>query len=70
MRILLVDDEERSRQAMLWILKKLNHVVTECADGEEALRVYSPHEYEMVLSDLKMPVLSGIELAIQIKKIG
>ena len=69
MSILLVDDEERSRQAMLWILKKLNHVVTECADGEEALRVYSPHEYEMVLSDLKMPVLSGIELAIQIKKI-
>ena len=69
MKILLVDDEQHSRQAMLWILKRMNHEVTECASGAEALANYSPDAYPMVLSDIQMPGMSGHELATAIKRL-
>ncbi|HWR39768.1 MAG TPA: sigma-54 dependent transcriptional regulator [Patescibacteria group bacterium] len=68
MRILLVDDEPHSRQAMLWFLKRQHHEVTECASGEEALEKYSPEEFPLVLSDIQMPGISGNELAVAIKQ--
>lgn len=69
MKILLVDDEPHSRQAMVWFLKRQRHEVTECAGGEEALEHYSPQEYPMVLSDIKMPGMSGNQLAAAIKQL-
>lgn len=68
MKILLVDDETHSRQAVLWFLKRQNHEVTECACGEDALEALSREEYPMVLSDIQMPGISGIELTETIKK--
>ena len=68
MKILLVDDDQHSRQSMLWFLKGQNHEVTECASGEEALEKFSAEEYPMVLSDIQMPGISGNELAVAIKK--
>jgi two-component system response regulator AtoC len=69
MKILLVDDERYSRQAMKWFLKHQNHEVTECASGMEALREYSRDNYPLVLSDIQMPGMSGIELAKAIKRL-
>lgn len=69
MKILLVDDEQHSRQAMLWFLKRQNHDVTECASGEEAMVKYSPEEFPLVLSDIQMPGMSGNELAAAIKNL-
>ena len=37
MKILLADDDKQSRQAILWLLRRQNHEVTECANGEEVL---------------------------------
>ena len=68
MKILLVDDEPHSRQAVLWFLKHQRHEVVECASGEDALREFSRGEYPMVLSDVQMPGMSGIELTAAIKK--
>lgn len=67
MKILLVDDEQHSRQAMLWFLKRQNHEVTECASGEEAMAKFSPEEFPLVLSDVQMPGMSGNQLAAAIK---
>jgi len=69
MKILLVDDEQHSRQAMLWFLKHQNHEVTECASGAEALEKFAVGNYDMVLSDIQMPNMSGIELATAIKQL-
>ncbi|MBP2636378.1 MAG: zraR 1 [Firmicutes bacterium] len=69
MKILLVDDEQHSRQAMLWFLTHQNHEVTECSSGEEALQKFSTETYPMVLSDIQMPGMSGIDLATAIKKL-
>lgn len=68
MKILLVDDEQHSRQAMLWFLKRQNHDVTECASAAEALHKFSPDQYPLVLSDVQMPGMSGTQLAAAIKK--
>lgn len=69
MKILLVEDEQHSRQAMLWFLKRQNHEVTECTSGEEAMAKFSPEEYPLVLSDIQMPGMSGSQLAAAIKSL-
>ncbi len=68
MRILLVDDEQGSREAVRWFLKRQDHQVTECGSGEEALEKLAVGDYPMVLSDIRMPGMSGTDLAKAIKK--
>lgn len=70
MNILLVDDDARSRVGVAKFLWEMGHHVTECCDGEEALAAYKAGEFPMVLSDIKMPNLSGIELLSQISAIA
>jgi len=60
--ILLVDDDTRSRAGVAKFLWEMGHHVTECCDGEEAYAAYTAGAYPMVLSDIKMPRMSGIEL--------
>lgn len=69
MRILLVDDERSSREAVKWFLIRQEHEVTECSNGEEALKRVTAEDYPMVLSDIRMPGMSGTELAMAIKKL-
>ena len=68
MKILLVDDERHSCQAMLWFLKHQNHEVDECSSAREALMKLAAGDYHLVLSDIQMPGMSGIELACEIKR--
>ncbi|TWH46509.1 sigma-54 dependent transcriptional regulator [Sporomusa sp. KB1] len=67
MRILLVDDEKESRSFLADYLLLLGHHVDECSSGEEALETYKRNRYEMVLSDIKMGGMSGIDLIRDIK---
>lgn len=69
MKILLVDDERSSREAVRWFLQRQEHEVTECSNGEDALLQLSTGDYPMVLSDIRMPGMSGTELAIAIKQL-
>ena len=62
MYILLVDEDGNSRESIAKFLRRLGHEVTEAANGGEALGVYLAGDYPMVISDIKMPGMSGIEL--------
>lgn len=62
MKILLVDDDARSRAGVGKFLREMGHDIIECGDGEEALAAYTGGTFPMVLSDIRMPKLSGIEL--------
>lgn len=62
MNILLVDDDADSRAGVAEFLSDLGHRVTECGDGEEAFSVFCGGDFPMVLSDIKMPKASGLEL--------
>lgn len=62
MNILVVDDDSVCRSEMADFLRKLGHHVDECANGLDAVNCLRIDDYEMVLSDIKMPKMSGIEL--------
>lgn len=61
-RILAVDDEEVVRNLLQRTLAEAGYDVTTAADGEEALSAVSQGEVKVVLLDIKMPGMSGIEV--------
>lgn len=68
-RILVVDDEESIRRGVGLHLKKHGHDVREAASGEAAMRELAAREYDLVLSDLRMPGINGLELLAQARAI-
>lgn len=68
MKILLVDDDVNSRAAVQWFLKDQHHEVVECPCAEEALERIANEDFPMILSDIRMPGMSGLQLAETIKK--
>ena len=67
--ILVVDDEELYRQALRRILKRVGHSVTTARDSTEALAIVSDEKVDLVLADIQMPGISGLELVRQIHEI-
>jgi response regulator RpfG family c-di-GMP phosphodiesterase len=67
-RILVVDDEDTIREILADFLSMEGFVVDTAEDGQDALERISNAHYDMVLSDLKMPRMGGIELLGEISK--
>ena len=59
--ILIIDDEKSIRKTLSEILGFEGYAVDEAADGEEGLKKFSAKNYDVVLCDIKMPKLDGIE---------
>jgi signal transduction histidine kinase len=68
MEILLVDDEEGIRKVLGISLADRGHQIHTAADGQEALAVFESHHPAIVMTDIKMPVMDGLELLKQIKR--
>lgn len=68
--ILLVDDEEDIRDVLGIYLKDLGYDVSTAENGEEALAIFAQHKQMIVLSDIKMPGMDGIELLKRIKEMN
>jgi len=66
--ILVVDDEPAMRLLVTSILKGEGHEVTAAANGEEALQLTEKHHYHLVITDLKMPGMSGVALLERVKQ--
>ena len=62
MNILVVDDEKILRVTMRDDLADEGHLVAVAASGEEALEVMEQHNFDVVLTDFKMPGMDGLEL--------
>ncbi len=62
MRILIVDDEEHFRARLRGILDSSRHTVVEAADGREASTVLSSEPIDLVITDVVMPDMDGLEL--------
>ncbi|MCC6125367.1 MAG: sigma-54-dependent Fis family transcriptional regulator [Pirellulales bacterium] len=67
MRILVVDDEKIKRVSLADDLAAQGYEVVAAADGEEALKHLGGGRFDVVVTDLKMPKLDGIELLKRIK---
>jgi len=61
-RILVVDDEESIREFLEIMLKKENYDVTIAEDGIQAKDILSKKSFDMVISDMQMPNMTGLEL--------
>ena len=66
--ILLVDDNGHGLIARRAVLEELGYTVFTAKSGEEALEVYVPGKFDVVVTDFKMPMMNGIELIKQIRK--
>lgn len=62
MNILLVEDDNDSRTYLAVFLRELGHGVVECDNGYRALENLQKNNFNIVLSDIKMPRMSGLEL--------
>lgn len=66
-KILVVDDDHSSRLFLQKLLEKENYPISLCSDGVEALEVLNRQSFDLVISDLKMESINGIELLEKIK---
>lgn len=64
---MIVDDEERMRYLLSKMLEDRGYRVSQAGDGVEALEMVRQSSYHMVITDIKMPRMNGIELLEKIK---
>jgi DNA-binding NtrC family response regulator len=61
-KILVVDDEQQMRLAMGETLRRAGYATSEAGSGPDALGLFSKGSYDLVVSDIRMPEMDGIEL--------
>ena len=69
-RILVVDDDRATREVLKDKLASLGHQVTDVASAEEALSQLKSLEPRIVLTDVRMPGMSGIDLLEKLRSVG
>ena len=66
-RILVIDDERSIRNALKEILEYEKYEIDLAEDGQEGLDLLQKNEYDLILSDIKMPKMDGIDLLHKVK---
>ena len=66
-RIVLVDDQEDSREMLRMLLESRDHQVMDAADGESALQLIEREKPDVAFVDIGLPVMSGYEVATKIR---
>ncbi len=69
-RILVVDDEDIIRESLSFVLKKEGYFVQEAENGRVAYNKLLEETFDLVITDLEMPEMKGIELLEEIKKLN
>jgi len=68
--ILIIDDEKAIRKTLSEILSYEGYKIDEAGDGEEGLKKFREKEYDVILCDIKMPKIDGIEFLEKAKEIN
>ena len=66
-RLLLVEDDPRVRTATVGALEDLGYEPISCSSGEEAMRLFVTEDFDLVISDVIMPEMSGPELVRELR---
>jgi DNA-binding response OmpR family regulator len=69
-RILIVDDEANIRLTLSTLLKREDYDVTSAGSGEEAVALIDQQQYDLMLVDLKMPGMDGIQVVAHLRRQG
>lgn len=69
LKILLVEDNLLNQRIVLFSLKKFNHEVTIANNGLEAVEKFNEAKYDVILMDIMMPVMDGLEATVKIREV-
>ncbi len=69
-RILVIEDEPLLRQMIGIALSKANYVVVECEDGRKGIEAHEKQPVDLVITDLIMPEMEGIETIRCLRKLS
>jgi two-component system, chemotaxis family, chemotaxis protein CheY len=70
MKILIVDDSKLSRSMVKQILLEEPYIILEARDGDEALELFTREKPDLVLLDLTMPGMNGLDVLTRIREIN
>ena len=68
MKILVAEDDQDSRELLTWMLEKLEYQVVATENGKQAWEVFRRGRFRLVISDVLMPEVDGLELCRRIRK--
>jgi DNA-binding response OmpR family regulator len=68
--LLVVEDDNDFRELISMVFRDAGHAVDETGDGETALGMIKGRKYDVVLSDVKLPQMSGLEVLRETKFIS
>lgn len=68
MKILIVDDIFTNRLLLVEILKSMGHDYMQAENGKEALEIIRNNDFDIILMDIEMPVMNGLETTQYIKQ--
>ncbi|WP_027417267.1 response regulator transcription factor [Aneurinibacillus terranovensis] len=67
-KILVVDDEERIRRLLRMYLEREKFIIDEAEDGEQALQMAIDNDYDVILLDIMLPGMDGIEVCQRLRE--
>ena len=67
MKVLIAEDDRDSRELLSWLLEKLGYQVVATENGKQAWEAFSRDKFRLVISDLLMPNVDGLELCRRIR---
>ncbi|MFG1690708.1 response regulator [Gemmatimonadota bacterium] len=66
--ILVIDDDPSVREVLRKVLERAGHTVLDAKDGKQALRMFARNPTDVVISDMYMPEMNGIEFLIRVRE--
>ena len=67
-KVLICEDEQDARESLKNVLTKMNYEVFSAKDGQESIELAKKIDLDLVLLDIRMPKVNGIEVANEIRK--
>lgn len=69
LKILLVEDNLLNQRVVMFSLKRFNHEVIIANNGEEAVSIFNEQSFDVILMDIMMPVMDGLEATVKIREL-
>lgn len=69
LKILIVEDNELIQKFAIAVVTKLGHNIDIAVNGKQGLEKYLKNTYDLILMDIQMPEMNGIECTLEIRKI-
>jgi len=67
--ILLIDDDAAGREVTAEVLRQAGHTVTTAPDGKAGLALYHAEPHDLIITDINMPEMDGLELVMALRHI-